>query len=152
MRLRAATLDDAPVVAVVHRQSVFISLPFLPDLHTREEDLRFVRDRLMSENTTWVAEVDGVVVGYIAFNDDWITHLFVHPDHQGRGHGPALLAHAMADGRARQLWTFQRNTRARKFYEDRGWVLAELTDGQGNEEKEPDVRYVWPGAVASEGE
>jgi putative acetyltransferase len=143
MSLRAATLEDAAVIAVIHRLAAFISLPFLPTLHTPDEDLGFVRERLMSENTTWVAEVDGEVVGYIAFNDDWITHLFVHPDHQGQGHGPALLAQAMADRRPRQLWTFQKNTRARKFYEARGWVLAELTDGQGNEEKEPDVRYVW---------
>lgn len=143
MTLRAATLDDAAAIAVIHRQAMRVSLPFLPELHTAEQDLWFVRERLMSENQTWVAEAGGQVVAYIAFSPEWISHLFVHPDHQGQGHGPSLLAHAMADGRSRQLWTFQKNTRARTFYEARGWVLAELTDGQGNEEKEPDARYVW---------
>ena len=67
------------------------------------------------------------------------------PAYQGRGIGPALMAKALEDGSARELWTFQKNARARKFYEDRGWVLVELTDGQGNREKEPDARYAWPG-------
>jgi hypothetical protein len=41
------------------------------------------------------------------------------------------------------LWTFQRNTAARAFYERRGFTAVELTDGSSNEESEPDVRYVW---------
>jgi hypothetical protein len=34
-----------------------------------------------------------------------------------------------------------RNERA---YEERGFRLVELTDGSGNEEREPDARYVCP--------
>jgi hypothetical protein len=32
---------------------------------------------------------------------------------------------------------------ARRFYERRGFVLTEETDGSRNEEREPDARYVW---------
>jgi hypothetical protein len=42
-----------------------------------------------------------------------------------------------------QLWTFQRNLGARRFYEARGFELVEGTDGARNEEKEPDARYLW---------
>ena len=42
-----------------------------------------------------------------------------------------------------QLWTFVTNIEARRFYERHGFVAAEMTDGSGNEEKEPDVRFVW---------
>jgi hypothetical protein len=42
-----------------------------------------------------------------------------------------------------QLWTFQRNTRARRLYEARGFVLVEETDDASNEENEPDARYLW---------
>lgn len=150
MILRRATLDDAGAVARLHRLTTRVSLPFLPELHTPEEDLWFVSERLMSENETWVVELDGVIAGYIAFSPDWISHLFIHPDHQGRGLGDALLAKALEDGRSRQLWTFQKNARARAFYEARGFGLAKLTDGAGNEEKEPDALYVWPAALASE--
>lgn len=138
MSLRAATADDALAISAIHRLAAL----FTP-LQTAEENLSFVCERLMRENQIWVAEAGGTVVGYIAFNDGWVSHLFIHPDHQGQGHGVALLAHVMADRRERQLWTFQKNARARTFYEARGWVLAERTDGRGNEQNEPEVRYVW---------
>ena len=40
------------------------------------------------------------------------------------------------------LWVFQRNTGARRFYERRGLRLVELTDGAGNDEREPDASTV----------
>jgi GNAT superfamily N-acetyltransferase len=148
--LRPATPEDAAAIAVVHRLAMRISLPFLPELHTPEEDLWFVRERLSANNTVWVAEVEGQVVGYVAFHDGWIDHLFVHPRHQGAGLGPVLLDKALEDGTERQLWTFQQNVRARAFYEKRGFVAVEFTDGEGNEERTPDVRYVRPTKKSSE--
>ncbi len=41
------------------------------------------------------------------------------------------------------LWAFQVNGAAHRFYERHGFLAAESTDGSGNEEREPDVRYVW---------
>ncbi len=142
MNLRPARPEDAVAIAVIHRQAMRVSLSFLPELHTADEDLWFVREKLMVENEVWVAEADGQVAGYIAFHPGWIEHLFVHPDHQGRGMGLALLAKALEDGSERRLWTFQQNSRARAFYEARGFVPEEFTDGHGNAEKTPDVRYV----------
>ena len=46
------------------------------------------------------------------------------------------------------LWTFQQNLRARRFYERHGFVAVEETDGLGNEERAPDVRYLWTGKVS----
>ena len=74
----------------------------------------------------------------------WVDQLYVATDWQGLGIGRQLLD--MAKERSEgdlQLWTFQVNDRARRFYERNGFVIAELTDGQGNQEREPDVRYVW---------
>ena len=42
-----------------------------------------------------------------------------------------------------QLWTFQANAGARRFYERHAFLAEELTDGAGNDEGEPDVRYRW---------
>jgi hypothetical protein len=39
------------------------------------------------------------------------------------------------------LWCFQRNTRARRFYERRGFAPIRFTDGSANEERCPDVLY-----------
>jgi GNAT superfamily N-acetyltransferase len=141
--LRPATAADAQAIAIIHRTAMRVSLSFVPELHTAEADLAWIVDHLLPANEVWVAEADLQVVGYVGFHDGWIQHLFVAPDWQGQGIGPQLLAKAMADGRPRRLWTFQQNTRARKFYEDRGFVAVTFTDGEGNEEKTPDVCYEW---------
>lgn len=143
MNLRPATPEDAPAITLIQREAFRLSLPFLPAPPPIEGHLAYISGRLMAEDAVWVAEVEGAVAGYVAFREGWIDHLYVHPDHQGRGIGPALLVKAMADGTPRQLWTFQQNARARRFYEARGFRAVEFTDGAGNMEKTPDVRYLW---------
>ncbi len=143
MRLRRASLADMPAVAVIHRTAMRVSLSFLPELHTAEEDRRFFTERLFPANTVWLAEEGDAIAGYAAVAPGWLNHLYVHPDHQGHGAGAMLLARVMADQDELRLWTFQRNARARAFYESRGFVAVELTDGAGNEEREPDVLYLW---------
>lgn len=145
MILRRAALADAGQVARLQRHVMRVSLPYLPDLHTPEEDLRFFSERLFQENEVWVAEADGQIIGYVAFKPGWVSHLYVHPDHQAQGIGPKLLAKALEDGAPRELWTFQQNDRARRFYEARGFELIRLTDGADNEEKTPDALYRWAG-------
>ena len=84
------------------------------------------------------------VVGMMGLTPGWIDHLYVAPDHMGEGIGGRLLdlAKVRSDGRL-ELWTFQVNARARRFYEKNDFVEAEQTDGSGNEEREPDVRLAW---------
>lgn len=145
MTLRRAQPADAEALARLHRLTVRVSLPFLPELHTPAEDLAFFEGEMLPKREVWLVEVDGQPVAYIAFRPGWIDHLFVHPEQQGRGLGPRLLKVALAEGSEWRLWTFQKNARARAFYEARGFVLETLTDGEGNEEKEPDALYVWRG-------
>ncbi len=37
----------------------------------------------------------------------------------------------------------RKNTPAIRFYTRRGFCLGELSDGSGNEEREPDALYEW---------
>ena len=143
MILRPAGPDDAPAIATLLRTTFRVSLPFLPELHTAEEDLWFIRHKVLTTDTVWVAAVADLVAGFIAFREGWIDHLYIHPDHQGAGLGPVLLAKALEDRTPRQLWTFQQNARARRFYEARGFWAVRFTDGEDNEEKTPDVLYLW---------
>ena len=145
MNLRRAGSEDAEALARLHRLTVRTSLPFLPEIHTAEDDLQFFAQRLLPEREVWLAEDEATVAGYIAFRPGWIDHLFIHPAQQGRGVGPRLLKIALNDGGECRLWTFQKNLRARAFYEARGFTLETLTDGADNEEKEPDALYVWRG-------
>ena len=86
----------------------------------------------------------GSIVAMMVLAEGWIEQLYVAPDWRGRGLGDRLVA--LAKGRqpaGLQLWTFQVNGPARRFYERHGFRVVELTDGRGNEELEPDVRYAW---------
>jgi GNAT superfamily N-acetyltransferase len=83
------------------------------------------------------------MIGMVAFREDWIDQLYVLPGAQGRGVGTELLQVAQRSFDRLQLWTFQRNAPARRFYEARGFALVRETDGAGNEEKEPDALYLW---------
>jgi GNAT superfamily N-acetyltransferase len=140
--LRRATRADGPEIAVLFRRS-FGTLTFLPTLHTPEED-RAHFTRMAAEQEVWVWEEDGRILGFAALHGDEVPALYVEPDAQGRGIGSALFEH-LTERRPGgfRFWVFQQNERARRFYERHGAVAVELTDGSGNEEREPDALYEW---------
>lgn len=78
----------------------------------------------------------------MALAGDWIEQLYVHPAWYGRGLGSRLLNVAKRELSCLDLWTFQSNVGARRFYERNGFVEVAMTDGD-NEEGAPDVRYHW---------
>jgi GNAT superfamily N-acetyltransferase len=73
----------------------------------------------------WGAVDDKAVLGLVAFREDWIDQLYVSPHAQGHGVGTETLKVAQSSFCRLQLWTFQRNLPARRFYERRGFVLVE---------------------------
>ena len=141
--IRRASLGDMPALARLHRHTVTTSLPFVPHLHTPEEDAWWFGEHLFATNEVWLAEAEGAPVGYIAFRPGFIEHLFVDPARQGVGLGPQLLAKAKTAFAELSLWTFQQNLRARAFYVKHGFDVVVETDGAANEEKLPDVLYRW---------
>ncbi|MCX5297441.1 GNAT family N-acetyltransferase [Streptomyces sp. NBC_00193] len=93
---------------------------------------------------TWVAEADGFVVGLLVLDGEELEQLYLDPPWRGTGLGDRFMALAKEkrpDGLS--LWTFQVNGPAHRFYERHGFIAVERTDGIRNEEREPDVRYVW---------
>jgi len=147
--LRPAILADMQNVARLHRHVRETCLAYLPDLHTPEEDLAFFRERVFPTSRVWLAEIGSRLVGFGAVQREWLDHLYVDPIWHGRGVGQALLG-AARDGLSElNLWTFQANTQARRFYERQGFGLVELTDGSGNEERMPDAHYRWTRARSS---
>jgi len=146
-RCRQATFDDAGGVATVFSLSSRL-LTFLPMLHTVEEDRRFIENVILKECEVIVAEGDPGIVSFLALNGEEIRLLYSHPDFIGSGAGSLLLdAVKKSSVVALELWCFQANARARRFYEDRGFRAVRFTDGRDNEEKVPDVRYRWERAV-----
>ncbi|CAN5472911.1 GNAT family N-acetyltransferase [soil metagenome] len=128
--------------ATVLRAAFDERFPWLAGLHTPEEDRAFFRNHVFPAGEVWGIDV-GELAAIIAFRDGWIDQLYVLPRRQRAGLGTALLQIAKAANPALSLWTFQRNTGARRFYEKHGFVMIGENDGSGNEESEPDVLYRW---------
>ena len=83
----------------------------------------------------------GARQGRLLGRDEEIALVDALVDH---GAGSLLLLHAKAHGPGvLELWCFQANDKARRFYERHGFTPVAFTNGQRNEEKTPDVRYRW---------
>jgi putative acetyltransferase len=115
------------------------TMDYLPVLHTDEQTRRFFA-KVVRQQRVYVADI-GTVIGFAAVHDGWLNHLYLDPSWYGRGIGTALLRAATDGLDSVQLWVFQRNDGARRFYERHGFTLQELTDGAANEERQPDARY-----------
>jgi ribosomal protein S18 acetylase RimI-like enzyme len=140
--IRRATAKDIDAIAALFRRS-FGTLDFLPTLHTPEEDREHLAG-VVAEQDVWVAEDDDRVVGFLALKGEHGTFFYVDPEAHDRGHGSELFEEAQRERPGGfDFWVFQANEHARRFYEKRGCVPVEFTDGSGNEEKTPDVRYRW---------
>jgi GNAT superfamily N-acetyltransferase len=141
--LRRATACDADAVANVYHTS-FRLLTFLPMLHTIEEYQWFVSNVTLKECEVTVAEDETGIVAFLALLGEEVRLLYTRPDRIGMGAGTQLIDAAKASGvDALELWCFQANQHARRFYEARGFRAIRFTDGADNEERMPDVRYRW---------
>ena len=122
-----------------------------PHAHTDDEVRGWIRDELLPASETWLAiDPDGSVVGFMALGPDMLDHLYVRPGRTGMGLGSRFVRLAKTrrpDGL--DLYTFQVNAGARRFYERHGFRVVDMDDGARNEEHQPDVRYRWRPGVGS---
>lgn len=143
MNVRVARTGESDTIAEVFIAS-FRGLTFLPTIHTDDQIRSWIRDQMVPGHEVWVAEDAGSVAGFAALSGDILGQIYVRPDEQSRGIGTALLDVVKRERpNGFRFWVFQRNKGARRFYERHGCRLVELTDGSGNEEKEPDALYEW---------
>ena len=144
--IRAATVDNADAVADTMLASRRAFLPYAPSAHPEPAFRGWVRDVLLGSPGASVAVSGGEVVGVIATSSadgaSWIDQFYLRPDAVGRGVGSMMLAAVLDDlPEPVRLWTFQRNTGSRRFYERHGFEPVRVTDGRDNEERCPDVLY-----------
>jgi len=146
VNLRRATAPDAPAAADVWLRSFSAALPTIVRPRTDDDVRDYFREVVVPLRETWVADAGagGGIVGVMVLRDDELSQLYLHPDWRGRGLGDRFVALAKERSPGGLgLWAFQINEPARRFYERHGFVAVTFTDGSGNEEGEPDVRYVW---------
>lgn len=103
----------------------------------------------------WVIETDGAIVAFAVGNrfTGNIWALFVHPEHEGNGHGRRLhdvmLAWLFAQGVEVAWLSTEPGTRAQRFYERSGWqykgtlqngeVTYEFRSSCGHADRLPDL-------------
>ena len=146
MQLRTAQPADSDAVVDILHAARASALSYLPIVHSDAEDRAFFGG-LVARGATTVAVDAQRIVAFVALGAARVEHLYVAPDRQRGGVGSLLLRHAQAERPAGlDLWVFQRNRPAIAFYEAHGFAIAQLTDGAGNDEREPDARMVWRGA------
>jgi ribosomal protein S18 acetylase RimI-like enzyme len=150
--LRRAERTDADAVADVYLASRKACVSFAPPAHSDAEVRRWIADVLIPSGGVTVAVRGEQIVGMMATvheqGYDWIDQLYLDPAFVGAGIGSLLLAQAKQQlNPPIRLYTFQANAGARRFYERHGFRAIAFGDGQGNEEKCPDVLYEWTPAV-----
>jgi GNAT superfamily N-acetyltransferase len=145
--LRQATVADADAIADVYSAS-FRLLTFLPMLHTAAQYRSFISNVIFRDCEVIVAADVRGIVSFLARQGEDVRLLYTRPDRIGRGAGTQLIEAAKQKGvDALELWCFQANARARRFYEAMGFHSIRFTDGADNEEKTSDVRYRWERTV-----
>jgi GNAT superfamily N-acetyltransferase len=143
---RRAGLEDAGTVADILIRSRRAAVGAIPAaVHSDAEIRQWISAVVVPEREVWLVEDAGSrPLGVLVLDDDWVDQLYVDPAFTGRGLGSRLIELAKSRRPAGlQLWTFTTNTGAQRFYLRHGFTVADTTDGSGNEEKAPDIRFVW---------
>jgi GNAT superfamily N-acetyltransferase len=138
--MRPATPADAPALARIMDDWI-IETGWMPRLHSLSQTVGFLAQLISTCDV--VVTGDAEPVGFLARDGADIRALYLAPQARGLGWGAALIDHAKGASDRLTLWVFQANPRAVAFYLREGLTEATRTDGQGNDEKLPDIRMVW---------
>ncbi|MCL9774200.1 GNAT family N-acetyltransferase [Vibrio methylphosphonaticus] len=93
-------------------------------------DLAIWKQR-MNALSPFVAELDGVIVGYTDLQENGlIDHFFCHHDYQGQGVGKALINHVLAIGEEKGIQRFfsEVSITAKPFYQHFGFEVVNAQD------------------------
>ena len=112
------------------------------DPHPLEEQIEYLRSKVLPVNRARIAKEGESIVGFLASNPESIAQLYVRVQHMGQGIGTRLLRLAQSESSG-SLWlfTFARNSRARRFYEHHGFVA--VAHGFEPMWKLDDIKYQW---------
>ena len=97
----------------------------------------FVKE-MLPQAEVYVYEDDKMIQGFIGINDEYIEGIFVSDEMQSRGIGKILLDYIKDKKDRLQLKVYQKNVRARSFYEGEGFTIQ----SEGMDEFTGEKEYV----------
>ena len=113
------------------------------DRHSWEEQMNYLK-AIMKEYRGYLAieKHSDKVVGMMAVGGSELDQLYIHVDYQGMGIGTQLLnlAKELSPGKL-QLFTFEVNKKAQRFYEKHGFTV--IRRGMESHSGMADIRYEW---------
>lgn len=127
MQIRRARPEDGERLVQLWERSVRATHHFLA-----ESDIVTLRplvaQELASEALDWWVLVSAgeTLIGFLGFASDAIEALFLDPQHQGKGGGKLLVAHAesLAEGRRLAVDVNEQNEAALGFYGALGFIVT----------------------------
>jgi GNAT superfamily N-acetyltransferase len=97
---------------------------------------------VVTEREPWVVTRDECPAALLVLNDAWIDQLYVDPKWTRQGLGSVLIHVAKElNPQAVDLWKFESDLGARRFYERHGFAAIASTDD--NDEGAPALHYRW---------
>jgi GNAT superfamily N-acetyltransferase len=144
LRVRRAGRHEAGTAAEILLRSRRASVPAIPPLVHAEDDAKEHFSEIIRQSAdVWVVEADDAIAGVMVLNGNWVDQLYIDPDWTGQGLGSALIERAKTERpEGLELWTFESNVGAQRFYERHGFIAVGRTSGD-NEEGAPDIHYRW---------
>jgi len=119
-------------------------VPAIPPLVHAEDDAKeHFAETIRQSADVWVVEADDAIAGVMVLNGNWVDQLYIDPHRTGQGLGSSLIDKAKTERpEILELWTFESNVGAQRFYERHGFIAVGRTAGE-NEEGAPDIHYRW---------
>lgn len=90
------------------------------------QERKNVAELYLPNTDTWVAEVEGNVVGFIALMGNEVGAIFLQPSNHGKGIGKALMDKAQSLHGDLEVEVFEKNYLGRKFYSKYGFKFLEI--------------------------
>lgn len=145
VNMRSARTQDLAACADILNEWID-DTEWMPRIHSAEDVINHYRNVVYRDRKILVVAAEERVVGMMALSkDQTVTALYVKKEFRNQGVGHLLIEAAKREyPNQLQLWTFQKNIQALKFYQREGFVEINRTDGD-NEENLPDVLMEWRG-------
>ncbi|UIJ44537.1 GNAT family N-acetyltransferase [Sphingomonas cannabina] len=95
LTIRPYQASDWPAINAIHDAARLDELRLSVGLHAFRPLAEVAEDEGLFDGELWVAEAPHVV-GFVAFDREEVSWLYVDPAHYGKGVGKRLLRHALA--------------------------------------------------------
>ncbi|WP_420430090.1 GNAT family N-acetyltransferase [Kordiimonas sp.] len=147
MIIRPYEDKDVETVLGVWLNASKIAHPFLKKDFIENETIN-MRTLYLPNAETWVAEADGVVVGFLSLIGNEVGGLFVDPKYHGLRFGKTLMDKAVALRGTLELDVFEKNPIGRRFYARYGFLEDHEYDHEATSERVIRLTYA-PGDLAT---